>query len=253
MTKIELTQAIMNSNAGVDYKKTNLMKMHIADLKELYQDLVAPEETVPPLLAGEVYIEQEMFVPVLVMENAPEEVLEPIPTPVPVAVVEAKETPVVADIHTQATEALTQALKSIKGLRMKKSDFKAEAQARIEGVLMAGDVDDVEQVVESVLSQMMENLTHLAPINEAERKMLETIPKTSEFQDCSSVLTSKALLSKVQELHGIPASTSRALMVSLRKKGFYDIKGKKSGEKVAKIHLLERGINFLNQNNLVTV
>jgi methionine aminopeptidase len=82
-------------------------------------------------------------------------------------------------------------------------------------------------------------------LNENEKLMLSTIPQIASFVDANSIVTGKDFVAKVKELHGIAPRTVAALMVSLRKKEYYRIKGKKAGQKHTTIHLLPRGIEYL--------
>jgi len=88
-------------------------------------------------------------------------------------------------------------------------------------------------------------------VNEKEQLMLATIPKLPDFEGTMSVMDGKGFLAKVEEIHGIPQSTSRALMVSLMKKQYYEIIGKKSGQKKTTIKLQPKGIKYLAENNLI--
>jgi len=82
--------------------------------------------------------------------------------------------------------------------------------------------------------------------------MLATIPKLPDFKGVDSIITGKDFLAKVAELHDVAPGTSRALMVALKKKGYYQIFGKKSGQKKTTIKLLDKGIQYLADNGLYT-
>ena len=87
----------------------------------------------------------------------------------------------------------------------------------------------------------MEEPIAFVPMNDNERKMLETIPLLSDYNGIESEVNGKGFLQKVKELHNIEVTTSRALMVSLKRKKYITIGG---GRKTF-IVLLERGIRHL--------
>jgi len=88
-------------------------------------------------------------------------------------------------------------------------------------------------------------------ISDTEKLMLATIPQVSSFEGVDSIITGKDFLAKVTELHKVPPATSRSLMVALKKKGYYQIIGKKSGQKHTTIKLLEKGIQYLTDSGLL--
>ena len=82
-------------------------------------------------------------------------------------------------------------------------------------------------------------------LTDTEKLMLETIPKLEGFTDASSIITGKAFLAAVKTMHNVETTTSRSLMVSLRKKNYFRIIGKKSGQKHTTIQLLDKGAQYL--------
>jgi vacuolar-type H+-ATPase subunit C/Vma6 len=105
------------------------------------------------------------------------------------------------------------------------------------------DEDAISELTVSLMRAMLENFASFCPMNDKERKMLETIPLLSDYENTESHVNGKNFLQKVKELHNIEISTSRALMVSLKKKQFIDI----GGGKKTFITLLERGIRYLSK------
>ena len=221
MTKTELTVLIMEKDTSL--KKTNLMKMHISDLEALASTY---EET----------------------EQASSDLYEPVPVADDVTLDVAKVVvPLKTDgtIYDVAATTFDKHKKLVKGPRIDKAEFKKTAIQEIINTMASSDSSNLDEVTIEVINRLLENKTYFCPINDIEKLMLQTIPAMSEFQDESSIIEGKRFLQKVGELHGVPASTSRALMVSLCRKGFYEIKGVKSGQKQTTLLLMPRGVEYL--------
>jgi hypothetical protein len=82
-------------------------------------------------------------------------------------------------------------------------------------------------------------------LNDTEKLMLQTIPQLPEFKNSTDSVLSKDLLAKMEELHKIPISTTRALLVSLKKKEYLTLRGKRTGLKQTTIWLGVNGLRFL--------
>ena len=227
MTKIQLTTFIMAQTN--EYKKTNLMKMHIADLEVLAQ----PFQSKEPLIESPQLTLCEPLVFETIEQVESTEILS--------------QEPAGSTIYTLVEETYDKHKKLVKGPRLDKEEFRTTAIAKIIDALATAESADVDHITIQVITTLLENKTYFCPINDVERLMLSTIPQMKEFHGMDSILEGKGFLEKVNELHGIAISTSRALMVSLCKKGFYEIKGKKSGQKHTTLHLKERGIKYLQQ------
>ena len=92
----------------------------------------------------------------------------------------------------------------------------------------------------SRISASMFNLTIL--VNSIHiRSVSSSIPLLSDYSGIESEVNGKGFLQKVKESHNIDVTTSRALMVSLKRKKYITIGG---GRKTF-IALLERGIRHL--------
>ena len=139
----------------------------------------------------------------------------------------------------------------IKGPRMDKEEFKKTAIQKIIDTMADNGTSNVDEVANQVITQLLENKTYFCPINNVEKMMLQTIPTVNDFTGVDSIIDGKTFLQKVGETHGIKVSTTRALMVSLCKKGYYEIKGIKSGQRKSTIYLKERGIRYLENSGLL--
>jgi hypothetical protein len=89
-------------------------------------------------------------------------------------------------------------------------------------------------------------------INETEKAMLATLPIMDGFKGTDSAVTGKDWLAKVEAKHNIPKSSTRALIVSLKKKEYISVKGRNSGQKVTTVQLAERGIKYLVDAGILT-
>lgn len=214
MTKAELTKVIMAHNTN--YKKTNLLRMHIADLEKLAASYVATDHAAAAVNAA---------------AQRPE--IDP-------------------SLYAQIGAAYDSNIKMVKGPRMDKAYFRQIAiEKATQALAGVTDLDTIETVVKATMEALLSNKTAFCPINETEALMLSTIPKLPDFETLESTMDGKGMLAKVAELHGVEAATTRALMVSLCRKGFYTIKGIKSGQKRTTIQLQERGIRYLIDNGLL--
>ena len=101
----------------------------------------------------------------------------------------------------------------------------------------------IAELTISVIQTYAGDLTAFCLMNDNERKMLETIPLMAEYENADSKVAGKNFLQKVKELRNIEITTSRALMVQLKRKKYIAIEGSK--EKY--IVLLERGIKHLQK------
>jgi len=82
-------------------------------------------------------------------------------------------------------------------------------------------------------------------LNTTQKILLETLPQLADFKNAESIVTGKALLDKVMELHGISPKKSGPVIVSLKRKEYIKLVGKKSGQKHITVQLLPRGIEYL--------
>ena len=89
-------------------------------------------------------------------------------------------------------------------------------------------------------------------LSDREKIILASIPEHPEFKGVDSVMDGKMLLKKAEELHGLPVKSSCAMFVSLKNKGYYTAKGKKSGQSKTTFQLTEFGIQYLKDNGLLT-
>ena len=227
MTKSQLTTFIMGLSA--EHKKTNLMKMHIADLEALAESLKNSEPTQTTLCED-----------------------EPLPhTPTPEIVESIPELESGCSVYDLASAAYDIHKKLVKGPRIDKDEFRHTAISKIIDALANCESSNADAVTVEVINNLLQNKTHFCPLNDTERLMLATIPVLDEFHGIDSAIDGKTFLQKVNELHGVATGTTRALMVSLCRKGFYEIKGVKSGQKRTTLHLMERGIQYLENAGLL--
>ena len=136
--------------------------------------------------------------------------------------------------------------KSIKMRRIDKDEFRQAVIQTAAGKVVAGGVFDTESITAltiSVIGELATNLVAFCKVNDNERKMLETIPLLDDYENIESEVNGKNFLQKVKELHNIEVTTSRALMVSLKRKQLITIGG---GRKTFVV-LLERGIRHLRK------
>ena len=88
-------------------------------------------------------------------------------------------------------------------------------------------------------------------LSDREKIILATITEHPEFKGVDSVMDGKTLLKKAEELHGLPVKSSCAMFVSLKNKGYYTAKGKKSGQSKTTFQLTDLGIQYLKDNGLL--
>lgn len=209
MTKQQLTDFIMSQTN--QFKKTNLMHMHLADLEKVVDQFQKTFEKGAIHEAG---------------HEAASQMIE------------------LSHLET-AEDAYENNRKLIKCSRIDTQQFRKMAVDKIASMIAHDSSAIPSDIAATVISTLLENKTRFYPINETEKLMLETIPMLSDFHGVDSAIDGKHFLQKVSELHGVPISTLKALMVSLCRKGFYEIKGIKSGQKRTTVHLQERGIQYL--------
>lgn len=233
MTKPELVTLIM-ANTG-EYKKTHLMEMYKVDLEKIavafHQPEVAENRTADaPALEGQGTTEDNQLA-----QN------DEIGTPT---------APSPASALAKAIEKVYEDNeKLVKGRRLDKDEFKATV---IEKVTAQMPLDTpaypsaVSDTTIATMQQLMAEPIAFCPINENERKMLESIPFVPGYEGVESTIDGKDLLQRVKELHNIEIATSRALMVSLKRKKLVAIGGGKNGGGTkTTITLLERGVRHL--------
>lgn len=134
--------------------------------------------------------------------------------------------------------------KMVKGRRMDKAEFRAVAiEAALSRLDAGADPSVVEKTVLDTMTELLTDKIAFCPMNDNERKMLETIPLLPDYSDVESQVNGMGFLQKVKELHNIEISTSRALMVSLKKKKYITI----GGGKKTFIVLLDRGVKYLSK------
>lgn len=224
MTKAELATLIM-ANTG-QYKKTHLAKMHLADL----ETLAAPYMEATPAS------EDTASMGVETLAHAA----------TPIGAETLPQAPAAPHIADAVAEVYDENAKMVRGPRLDKEEFRKVVIEKAVAQLLPGAAPaTVRKVTLATMEELLQNKTAFCPINDTERLMLETIPLLDDFESIESVIDGKGFLAKVKEVHGIENSTTRALMVSLCRKGFYRIIGVKSGQKKTTIVLQERGIRYL--------
>jgi hypothetical protein len=82
-------------------------------------------------------------------------------------------------------------------------------------------------------------------LGETHKILIETLPLLPDFKDTASIVKSKDLLSKVSELHNIPPRKTGPIMTALKRKGYFKLVGKNSGQKIVTVQLLPPAIEFL--------
>ena len=130
--------------------------------------------------------------------------------------------------------------------RADKNEFRETVIEKVLEQVTAAGLTEPKAIAEltiSIIQTYASDLTTFCPMNNNERKMLETIPLMTEYENAGSKVTGKNFLQKVKELHNIEITASRALMVQLKRKKYIAIEGSK--EKY--IVLLERGIKHLQK------
>lgn len=230
MTKAELTTLIM---ANTDNnKKSHLAKMHIADLENLaapYMMDTEPRNTLHMIAGIAAYTRTSDSAEILSVG--------------PIAPTLADAVAAVYDEH----------VKMVKGPRIDKAEFREVAIEKAAAQLHPEDMPaTIREVTLSTMEKLLHNKTLFCPINHKERRMLATIPLLDDFTGIDSIMNGKEFLIKVRSIHNMEPSTTRALMVALCRKGFYSIKGVKSGQNHTTIQLRERGIRYLINEGLLT-
>lgn len=272
MTKPELVTFIMERTA--EHKKTNLLKKHKDELEIIAAALSAlvgavstEADTQRPTAVSEavdsstegisITTEDDLQVEPssepqpgyekwsepATAENAPSNLGEPsdivsdyLPAPVECA---DEVSAVILDVYEENK-------KIVKARRMDKNEFVETVVEKTTARVIAEHVTDQEAIKTLTVTVMQDLLTDLVafcPMNDNEKKMLETIPLLPDYQSVESQVNGKGFLQKVKELHNIEINTSRALMVSLKKKRYITI----GGGKKTFIILLERGVRYLSK------
>ena len=152
----------------------------------------------------------------------------------------------VLNVQLMILSAYNENAKLVKGRRLDKTEFRETVMEKVIAQITditTVDSDTIAALTISTINELMAEPVAFCPMNENEQKMLETIPLLSDYTDAESQVNGKAYLQKVKELHNIEITTSRALMVSLKRKKYITIGG---GRKTF-IILLERGIRHLNK------
>ena len=93
--------------------------------------------------------------------------------------------------------------------------------------------------------------TKVEKLSEKEKLLLSTITKLQGFENVNSIMECKALLREASDIGNVPVKNISACFVSLKNKGYYTAKGKKSGEKKTTFTLTEKGIRYLTDNGLL--
>jgi len=238
MTKTQLVTFIMENT--MEFKKTHLVEKYKSELEEIAAKFQVAEidengtdgESAPAaqpkveIVQPSAEVENGTSAPWLESESQPEN--------------EESSDPITKIILATYEENK----KSVKARRIDKDEFKRAVVDTVTAKV-AADGPDGEDTIKaltiSIMSRLSQNLIAFCPMNDNERKMLETIPLLADYENPASEVNGKNFLQKVKELHNIEVSTSRALMVSLKRKQFITIGG---GRKTF-IVLLERGKKHL--------
>lgn len=142
--------------------------------------------------------------------------------------------------------------KKVKGNRLDKDEFRKTAIEKTVAGLTGSETEaEIRAAVVQTITTLLTDKSAFIPINETEKTMLATLPIMDGFKGTDSAIVGKDWLDKVEAEHSIPSSSTRALIVSLKKKKYISVKGRNSGEKVTKVQLMERGIQYLMQNGLL--
>lgn len=225
MTKPQLVAFIMEKTT--EYKKTHLVEKYKDELEAIAATFMQAAIELAKVSPADAEV-------CTARENAPTET-----TPNPAVASSAYE------VILAAYEANK---KSIKMRRIDKDEFKQTVLQVTAGRVATDGTTNTESITDltiSVMGELATNLIVFCPMNDNERKMLETIPLLTDYENNESEVNGKNFLQKVKELHNIEVSTSRALMVSLKRKQFITIGG---GRKTF-IVLSERGIKHLDKTS----
>jgi len=240
MKKPELVAFIMTQT--MEYKKTHLMEKHKAELEVIAAAFHQSESPAngtgnEPALTAQSEAESAQLLPdVENGTNTPEPESEMVG---PTAEENALEC-----VRSQILAAYEENKKLVKGKRLDKNEFQETVIEKVYGQIAENTPADPTAIAEltiSAMKQFMEEPIAFVPMNDNEQKMLETIPLLADYVGVESQVNGMGFLHKVKELHNIEVATSRALMVSLKRKKYITIGG---GRKTF-IVLLERGIRHL--------
>ena len=88
-------------------------------------------------------------------------------------------------------------------------------------------------------------------ISDSEKAFLSMIPTQPDFNGVNSIMGARAIIKKMQEVHGLPIPSGRTVFLSLKNKGYYNTKGRESGQALTTFQLSELGIKYLTENNLI--
>ena len=140
--------------------------------------------------------------------------------------------------------------KLVKGRRLDKTEFRETVVEKVLAQITdsaAVEAETVATLTLATINELIADPAAFCPMNDNELKMLKSIPLVQGYENIESTVGGKEFLQKVKELHNIEIATSRALMVSLKRKKLIAIGGGKNGggEKTS-ITLLKRGIRHLN-------
>jgi hypothetical protein len=84
-----------------------------------------------------------------------------------------------------------------------------------------------------------------AELSDKHKILIETVPLLPTFKNTKSVVTAKDLLAMVNDNHQIPPRKSGPIMTVLKRKGYFKLVGKNSGQKIVTVQLLTPAIEFL--------
>ena len=88
-------------------------------------------------------------------------------------------------------------------------------------------------------------------LDDSEKKLLAIIPNLDDYEGVESEMIANTFLKKVESTHDIPFDLGRKVFRSLRKKGYYDTKGKAEGKTRTTFQLTELGVQYLTDNGLL--
>lgn len=242
-----------------EYKKTHLVEMKKADILEIVAQILLGKDTEAPEQPEVVTSEAEQAAPEA-KSPAHDETPDAGETPqeAPGEAAGAEQAPP-AEMDTAAgdTDLTTEEIvakaydencKKVKGPRIDKDEFKKTAIEKAIAALTGSELPaEIRAIVVQTIDTLLTDKSAFIPMNDTEKKMLATLPKMKDFA-VDTAIVGKDWLDMVETQHEIPVSSTRALIVSLKKKKYISVKGRNSGEKITKVQLTERGIRYLTQS-----
>jgi hypothetical protein len=141
-------------------------------------------------------------------------------------------------------------------MEMPKADLETVYEGLTPAVAAAITEADTEVITDTGVATTADIATDTpaeeVALDEVEKKLLTIIPTLDDYEGVGSEMIANTFLKKFETTHSIPFDLGRKIFRSLRKKGYYDTKGKADGKVRTTFQLTALGVQYLTDNNLLT-